>query len=235
MEVRPLKAVYLVRRAEPRRYPHASHRTAVPAKGLPICLLSIYTRQVGVDPELLNGARHAQARLVDAERAMDIARADFRHAVRRLHLAGGSLREIADTLGLSHQRVHQIVEEAGGARPSWRGYTRRGAAQHGGTSPPECSFCGKYVPQVSKLVAGSGVYICDQCVVAADRVIATGEVTATPLSAISPADDTASATCSFCGKRRRQVSGLAVAAGGSICTECLSLCHEINAEADGLH
>ncbi|MBO0731047.1 MAG: hypothetical protein J2P57_17455 [Acidimicrobiaceae bacterium] len=27
-----------------------------------------------------------------------------------------------------------------------------------------CSFCGKTYPQVRKLVAGPGVYICDQCV-----------------------------------------------------------------------
>ncbi|HTZ23888.1 MAG TPA: ClpX C4-type zinc finger protein [Streptosporangiaceae bacterium] len=36
--------------------------------------------------------------------------------------------------------------------------------------------------------------------------------------------------CSFCGKRRHQVSGVAVAAGVSVCTECLALCHEIITE-----
>ncbi|MBV9095794.1 MAG: hypothetical protein JO132_18310 [Streptosporangiaceae bacterium] len=43
-------------------------------------------------------------------------------------------------------------------------------------------------------------------------------------------EDAATAKCSFCGKRRHQVSGLAAAAGGTICTECLVLCHEIVAE-----
>ena len=74
---------------------------------------------VPVDPELLTAARAAEARLIDAERAADIARADFHHSVRRLQLSGGSLRAIAAALGLSHPRVHQIVVGAGGARP-WR-------------------------------------------------------------------------------------------------------------------
>jgi len=181
-----------------------------------------------VDPELLTAARAAESRLVDAERAADITRAEFRHAVRRLHLAGGSLREIADALNLSHQRVHQIVEEAGGARP-WRSAVRRGKSKRGDLLA--CSFCGKTRPQVRKLIAGPGVYICDQCISKADQVIATGEATATPLSAVKPiGEDVTTAKCSFCGKRRYQVSGLAAASRVTICTECLALCHEITAE-----
>src|ERR1017187_6699908 len=55
-------------------------------------------------------ARHMDEDLIEAEHDAEIARAGFHRAVRRLHLNGGSLREIAPTLGLSHQRVHQIVE-----------------------------------------------------------------------------------------------------------------------------
>jgi ATP-dependent protease Clp ATPase subunit len=45
-----------------------------------------------------------------------------------------------------------------------------------------CSFCGKSAAEVSKLVAGPRVYICDACVAAAQRIMndpAAG-VTATP-------------------------------------------------------
>ena len=70
---------------------------------------------------LLVEARQAQERLIDAERDVDVARAEFHRAVRRLHLHGSSLRELAAGLGLSHQRVHQIVEEAGGSRRWIRG------------------------------------------------------------------------------------------------------------------
>lgn len=181
--------------------------------------------------ELLDDARAAEACLIDAERAADVARADFHHAVRRLQLSGGSLREIAEALGLSHQRVHQIVEGAGGTRP-WRssvGLTK-------GERRPvlKCSFCGKQQREVKKLIAGPGVYICNECIKKADRVIATGEPTATPLSAMKSAGEDQDALrlkCSFCGKRRHQASGLAVAAKVAICTECLALCNEIATEA----
>lgn len=183
-----------------------------------------------VDAELLTAARAAQARLIDAERAADIARADFHHSVRRLRLSGGSLREIADALGLSHQWVHQIVEGARGTRP-WRLVARPGKGSPEPGAMLECSFCGKLQKQVRKLIAGPGVYICNECIERADRVIVTSEPTATPLSAMTSVGDHnkygAPVKCSFCGKRRQQVTGLAAAARVAICTECLALCHEI--------
>jgi hypothetical protein len=188
---------------------------------------------VPVDPELLIAARAAEARLVDAERAVDVARTDFHHSVRRLQLSGGSLREIADALGLSHQRVHQIVEGAGGARP-WRRVARPGKGSPEAGARLKCSFCGKRQKQVRKLIAGPGVYVCNECIERADHVIATGEPTVTPLSAMTSVDGQnkygAPVKCSFCGKRRHQVTGLAAAARVAICTECLALCHDIIAE-----
>jgi hypothetical protein len=184
-----------------------------------------------VDQELLAAARAAATRLIAAERDVDIAKADFHHAVRRLQLSGGSLREIADALGLSHQRVHQIVEGAGGARP-WR--TSVGIGKGDSRPVLKCSFCGKRQEQVMKLIAGPGVYICNECVNKADEVVATGKADATPLSAMKPVGDDQDGSrvkCSFCGKRRHQASGLAITGRVAICTECLSLCHEIIAEA----
>lgn len=66
-----------------------------------------------LEPESVEDARRLRDRSLDAERDLDLARADYHDAIRRLHAAGGSMREIADELGLSHQRVHQIVDEAG--------------------------------------------------------------------------------------------------------------------------
>lgn len=54
----------------------------------------------------------ARARLLDREHEAERARVDFQHGIRRLHAAGGSLREIAERFALSHQRVHQIVDTA---------------------------------------------------------------------------------------------------------------------------
>jgi ribosomal protein L37AE/L43A len=181
---------------------------------------------------LLEQARAAEARLIDAERDAELARVGFHHSVRRLQLAGGSLREIADALGLSHQRVHQIVEGAGGSRP-WRMTVRRPRGPGKGNMETNrellcCSFCGKTQKQVKRLVAGPGIFICDGCVEKVDRVIATGEAAATPLSAIQAlGEDATTAKCGFCGKRRHQVPGIAAASGWMICAECVELCNEI--------
>ncbi len=67
-----------------------------------------------LDPTLLKEARGTRDRLLEAQRDLERARADYNHSIRRLHAEGGSLREIADDLGVSHQRVHQIVDGAEG-------------------------------------------------------------------------------------------------------------------------
>jgi hypothetical protein len=36
----------------------------------------------------------------------------------------------------------------------------------------QCSFCGKDQDQVQKLIAGSGVFICDECVDLCNRILA---------------------------------------------------------------
>ncbi|MFN2471925.1 MAG: Clp protease N-terminal domain-containing protein [Gaiellaceae bacterium] len=64
-----------------------------------------------LDEQLLGEAKQVRDRLLDLQHDVDRARVDYQHVIRRLHAAGGSLREIAEELGLSHQRVHQIVEE----------------------------------------------------------------------------------------------------------------------------
>lgn len=100
---------------------------------------------MGLDRQLLEEAKAVRDRLLDLRHQTEQAQSDFDHAVRRLHASGGSLREIADNLGLSHQRVHQIVgmddsDESGregrkGLRLPWnvlagRGTRARDAFEH---------------------------------------------------------------------------------------------------------
>jgi hypothetical protein len=66
-----------------------------------------------LDPDLVKQAKEERDRLVDLQHDVEQARSDYHHTIRRLHAAGASLREIADELGLSHQRVHQIVDVSG--------------------------------------------------------------------------------------------------------------------------
>ncbi|HET9369169.1 MAG TPA: ClpX C4-type zinc finger protein [Vicinamibacterales bacterium] len=167
------------------------------------------------DPLLLK-ARAEGARLAAAEREALVARADYHAAVRRLHLAGASFREIADALGLSHQRVQQIVSTAGGSwwRRTWR---RRGMP-----ADAVCTWCGRPPADVDKLVAGPRVYICDRCVAAATTA-AAGRATAgfvrrrgTPLR-----------RCSFCRRRASHGRELVGSPAADLCTSCLRTCREI--------
>jgi hypothetical protein len=194
-----------------------------------------------MNDEFLAEARQAQERLIDAERDVEVARAEFHRAVRRLHLHGSSLREVAANLGLSHQRVHQIVEEAGGSRRWIRVGSR---SRRRDPLLLDCTFCGKQQNEVRKLIAGPGVYICDSCIDLAGTVVSSGQAARTEFGAmIALPEGQARVRCAFCGKDRGQASGLAVmpavtvgrtSANAAICSECLNLCNEIITEEFGL-
>jgi hypothetical protein len=195
-----------------------------------------HSRHVPLDPELLRQARHERDRAVDLQYEADQAQVGSQHAIRRLHGAGASLREIADALGLSYQRVHQIVDPGSG----------KGAVRECQTDRA-CSFCGAAQRQVSKLIAGPGVFICERCFALANEVLAEGEERSNRWTTLAPEQD-AEARCNFCGKRRRHVAWMIVAPGmppvGKFgrkryarrfpgvreCSDCLALCGEIMAE-----
>src|SRR5262249_40828806 len=118
-----------------------------------------------IDEDLLRQARESGARLTDAQHQAEVAKADYHHAVRRLHFAGASMREIADALEISHQRVHQIIDAAGGSG-GWK-VRRKADADLG------CSFCGRSKDEVTKLIAGPGIFICEECVALVHRLTET--------------------------------------------------------------
>lgn len=184
----------------------------------------MYGRRMPLDSDLLGQARAAKARVIDAEHDAEVARAEFHRSIRRLQLAGGSLREIAEELGLSHQRVHQIVEATGGSR-SWRG------GRAGSGELLSCSFCGKHQKQVKKLIAGPHAYICNRCIGRAHTVLAAvGKTASTPVAAFRQVSAEAREECSFCGKGRYRVEAMAAAGAARVCNECLDLCDEIISE-----
>jgi hypothetical protein len=178
--------------------------------------------------ELLDRAKAAGARLEGAEREALLARADYHTAIRRLHLAGGSLREVAEALSLSYQRVQQIVSEAGGSWWSrvWR--TRR-------VRPDAiCTWCGRPPSEVDKLIAGPLVFICDVCVGSAERA-ASGRPSGV-FAGIKKKKSVA-ARCAFCGKRASGRRGLGrsghVAATARACREILDAAKESAGRAVG--
>jgi ATP-dependent protease Clp ATPase subunit len=100
-----------------------------------------------------------------------------------------------------------------------------------GGKPYRCSFCSKSQDQVRQLVAGQGVFICDECVAHLYRItqgelpqVTRGDATGPSRSALS------AARCSFCGKQREQVQGMVAGKGVHICDECTALCGDIFAE-----
>src|SRR5438552_12262204 len=101
-----------------------------------------------------------------------MARAEYHAIVRRMHLAGASVREIAQALELSHQRVQQMVAGAGG---SWwhRVWQSRNARRN-----LICTFCRRPDHQVAKLIAGPRVFICDACIALAEQRLTRGSLTA---------------------------------------------------------
>jgi hypothetical protein len=192
---------------------------------------------MGLDPELVREAERAKEQVALARHAAQRARADYHQAIRRLHAAGGSLREIAEALRLSHQRVHQIIDEA--AEPTRRRRWRREPQRLSGPVGP-CSFCGRPRDVCAKLIAGPGVFICERCVIQATRLAAGPAVEGQAEESMRLEPSGSEAKCSFCGKAARKVrhlvaSGLPVPAGKvgelpRICDKCRDLCLEILAE-----
>jgi hypothetical protein len=198
--------------------------------------LSSNTRQMGLDQELAREAERVKEQLAVAQHAADRAKADYHQAIRGLHAAGGSLREIAEALRLSHQRVHQILDEA--AEPTRRRWRREPPRLPGPPGP--CSFCGRPRDVCAKLIAGPGVFICDRCVLQATRLAAGAAVESQAEGPIRLEAPGSQARCSFCGLEARKArhlvaSGLPAPAGKfgeppRICDRCRDLCLEILAE-----
>ncbi len=194
-----------------------------------------------IDEQLLSEAVRERDHLIDLQHQADRAQVSYQHAIRRMNAAGATLREIADALGLSYQRVHQIVDVStgkGALKTSTTDFTR------------VCGFCGTPQRDAHNAIAGPGISICRHCVDLAAEVAAEGEARTDEQRTLTgvEANDT-NAHCGFCGKRRDQVSGMAEAPlqppvgkssrgrrdrhGVRICAECLLLCEEIFVENHG--
>ena len=184
-----------------------------------------------MDEKLLAEARQARRLMMDADRNAAVARAEFHRAARRLVEAGSSPREVASVLGLSNEQLHEIVQGTG-----------KGAAPRPSRPGLSCSFCAASQHEVRKLIAGPGAYICDACVGLAGGVAGSGRPAGTRLGQLlAVPEQDSQAECSFCGKHRDQLAGLAALSAEppppakplAICPECLSLCDEIISEELG--
>lgn len=208
-----------------------------------------------LDPAVLADVEAARHTLEALEDQTYEARAAYHQAIRRLHAGGGSMREIALALGLSHQRVHQIVGADGIVEveaASTELTPLPGSESVTTTSEGDrCAFCRIERGQVDQLLAAPGpVFICAGCVEVASRVVRGGSspaasvvstapaasvvpsVSAEPVmsvvSAVSAVSGSA-ATCTFCRNDSGTVGPMAAAEDGStrICGRCLATCERM--------
>jgi hypothetical protein len=173
-----------------------------------------------LDERILGEVDQARLALESLEDQAYDARAGLHQAIRRLHAAGGSMREIATALGMSHQRIHQIIGADGIVE------VESLPVPVASTTPEDaCSFCGAPRRELDKLLAAPGhVFVCSSCVGLAALVVEGGE--AADMHTVPVEDD---ATCSFCGNPSSVGGVMAEAAKGSprMCARCVSTCQRL--------
>ena len=145
----------------------------------------------------------------------ETAKTDYHRAIR--HLAGASMREITEALNISHQRVHQMIEEAGGTA-GWKPRQKPGQNL-------SCTFCGKTKNEVGKLIAGPSVLICDNCVALCTQIIENAQTTAG--SHLGKVPNSSTFTCSFCTRPAAGLERLIAGPGVKICNQCVNFCTEV--------
>ena len=172
---------------------------------------------MALDPELLARAKAAGSLVEEHERLALHARGEYHAAIRRLHLAGGTLRDIAEALSCSHQRVQQIVNAAGGSwwSRAWRSRKPKRELF--------CTWCNRPAREVSKLVAGPNVYICNACLDLASAALVDAWGTSDTLRR---APEGAKERCSFCGKRSRDDRAIVAGPAANICSDCMRICRD---------
>src|SRR3954454_24053368 len=113
-----------------------------------------------LDEDVLRDVEAARDRLEALEDEAYEARAALHQAIRRLHATGGTMREIATALGMSHQPGHPIISTEGivageptaatAAKPLPSTSTPAVAVTAGEDA---CSFCGAPRRELDKLFA----------------------------------------------------------------------------------
>ena len=187
---------------------------------------------MALDEGLLRDARQTRERMLDLQHQAELTRVDHDHLVRRLHAGGATMREIADALGLSHQRIHQIVDGGrNGKEPAKTtllgrlGRRSESGARRLRQAGCACSLCGRGGFEVEQLVAGPGVFICDRCIEVAAELLEGGDRDS-ELIAVAPGSDS---SCSFCRKGSKRTGPLIVGRAAAICGSCTGLGKDIEA------
>lgn len=174
-----------------------------------------------MNQELLSEALEAGKAISTAERNLELATEKYCQRIRRLHLSGASVREIAQAVNLSHQRVHQLVSSAASG---WRDFLRA-IPKHTATEKlMNCGFCGADKDSVEALIAGPSVFICDDCTKVIEHVMIDQTKSAPNFQAL---ERTSKLRCSFCSKRSGRDRNVVAGVDAQICHECIEICKKL--------
>ena len=182
-----------------------------------------------LDEKLLADVLAARVRMEELEDAAWDARARLHQSVRRLHHAGGSLREIATELGMSHQRVHQIVGEDAVTEVEVETAPLVPAPSPTRADDDPCTFCTSPRREVDRMLTGpGGTFVCGHCVARAraavegDLSMAAGPHFLSP----TPPDDR---PCTFCRNAHTDTGPMVERNDGAarMCASCLEACERM--------
>jgi len=194
---------------------------------------------VQLERDGLRDAKAARDDLIEAETRAHRARVKYEHTIRRLQASGASLREIGDALGLSHQRVHQLLDPTTG-----KGALRKVSDQ----VAEACSFCGAAPDAVRELISGPGVVICAGCAGLANGLLATDVDVRIDggTNLVRLGHQRSESRCTLCGRHRPETGGMVEAPrrpgvgryarrspGVRICMDCLTVCLELLGAGQG--
>lgn len=159
-----------------------------------------------------------EKKIKELEDELQQAKEAYFLAIRQMHVGGKSLREIAQLLNLSHQRVHQIIESE---NKGWRFWLKRPL-----NPDLACSFCEVIASRVNKLVQGPNIFACDGCIITCRDVIRVDS----PRCSIwysgrefKKLDSASKLRCSFCGKLPNHKNTMVAAKKHQVCNKCVQL------------
>lgn len=156
-------------------------------------------------------------KIAKLEQELELAKADYHSAISKLYLDGKSMRKIAKLLGLSHQRVHQIIDQ-------------KNQAVQACAKPIQpdlrCSFCDLRAGQIQNLVQGPNIFACDICITSCQMTL---PMNCPGSSVLSRGNDfkkipiNSELHCSFCGKSPTSKRDVVAGAKYQICDKCIAI------------
>jgi tetratricopeptide (TPR) repeat protein len=186
-------------------------------QGHPEWAIPDYTRVIELNPQQYAGVYYDRGIAYEKRGQTDLAVKDYRQFIAL------NPPQLNEKIAVAKERIQQLEQ---GIEHVKSESEKPDTTTTETPKPPrkslQCSFCSKKQAQVEMLIAGSGVYICNECIHLCNETLADPEGIPKPLQK--------DLSCSFCGKKTEMVERLIAGPGVYICNECLQLCNEILAE-----